>query len=202
MEILEAGFIKKRNDDAWHLLMAAGVDRNVVVYDSDAIQGQFSKRLISLMKVVMRRNGGGNSTSVERFKLTDMFISPEGIEDMRNWNLDQVDEFTRRDIFLAEDGSFNRIFSVNLHDIDELGEDQEYQNFYQTDLGGVLQGSDVELILGLDLETVDAFKNPILEEVSLRPDDSLRRARKQGWWGEGEHGFAITDNRPIILGSY
>ena len=45
-------------------LLAAGVDRNIVVFDSDADAGQFTKRLVSLMKTVMRRNGGGNSLAI------------------------------------------------------------------------------------------------------------------------------------------
>ena len=32
MEVLEASFVKKMNDDGWHTLFAAGVDRNIVVY--------------------------------------------------------------------------------------------------------------------------------------------------------------------------
>src|SRR5512146_101414 len=119
MMTLEAGFTKKMNDDGWHTLLGAGVDRNIVVFDGDATAGQFTKRLVSLAKVIMRRNGGGNSTSINRGKLTDMYMSPENIEDIRNWGIDQVDEFTRRDLFLSSDGSIKQIFGVNLHDIDE-----------------------------------------------------------------------------------
>ena len=36
MQVLEAGFVKKMNDDGWHTLLAAGVDRNVLVFDADA----------------------------------------------------------------------------------------------------------------------------------------------------------------------
>ena len=54
------------NDDGWHTLLVAGVDRNVLVYDADAADGQFTKRLISLMKTVMRRNAGGNTGSLKR----------------------------------------------------------------------------------------------------------------------------------------
>jgi len=79
MQVLEASFVKKINDDAWHTLLAAGVDRNIVVYDADAAAGQFTKRVVSLMKTVMRRNGGGNSTSINRGKLTDLYLSPEGM---------------------------------------------------------------------------------------------------------------------------
>ena len=80
MEVLEAQFTKKMNDDGWHTLLAAGVDRNIVVFDSDADAGQFTKRLVSLMKTVMRRNGGGNSASNNRGILTDLYVSPEGMK--------------------------------------------------------------------------------------------------------------------------
>ena len=130
MEVMEAQFTKKMNDDGWHTILAAGVDRNIIVFDSDAAAGQFTKRIVSLMKTVMRRNGGGNSSSLNRGRLTDVYLSPEAMEDIRNWGVDQVDEVTRREIYVAEDGAINRIFSVNLHDLDELGEGQEYQKFY------------------------------------------------------------------------
>ena len=118
MEVLESSFVKKMNDDGWHTLLAAGVDRNIVVYDSDAAAGQFTKRLVSLMKTVVRRNGGGNSASNNRGLLTDLYVSPEAMEDIRNWGVDQVDEITRREIYTAGDGTLNRIFGVNLHDLD------------------------------------------------------------------------------------
>ena len=40
-QVLEAGFVKKMNDDGWHTLLAAGVDRNILVYDADAAAGIF-----------------------------------------------------------------------------------------------------------------------------------------------------------------
>jgi len=83
---------KKINDDCWHTILAAGVDRNILVYDNDAAAGQFTKRLVSLLKIVMRRNAGGNSASLKRGQLTDVYLSPEGVEDMRNWGIDQIDE--------------------------------------------------------------------------------------------------------------
>jgi len=101
MQVLEAGFVKKMNDDGWHTLLAAGVDRNILVYDGDAADGQFTKRVISLLKTVMRRNGGGNTGSIRRGSLSDVYLSPEALEDIRNWGLDQIDEVTRREIYLA-----------------------------------------------------------------------------------------------------
>ena len=203
MEVLESSFVKKMNDDGWHTLMAAGVDRNVVVFDSDADSGQFTKRLVSLLKTVMRRNGGGNSASTNRGMLTDLYVSPEAVEDIRNWGVDQVDEVTRREIYVAGDGSgsLNRLFGVNLHDIDELGEGQEYQLFYENVLNGNLPTGDVELVVGLDLRKRDSFIMPIREQVQIFEDDTLHRQKRAGFYGWAEQGFAVLDNRRVLLAS-
>lgn len=201
MRIMESQFVKKINDDAWHVLIAAGVDRNILVYDSDASAGQFTKRLVSLLKTTMRRNGGGNSTSINRGILTDLFVSPEAMEDIRNWGVDQVDELTRREIYVAEDGTVNRVFSVNLHDLDELGEGQEYQLYFSSDLSGSMGTSDVEIVVGLDLSKQDSFVMPIREEPQIFEDDALHRERRAGLYGFAELGVAALDNRRVLLGS-
>lgn len=201
LEVLRAGFVKKINDDAWHVLMAAAVDRNFIVWDADANVGQFTKRLVSLMKSIMRRNGGGNSTSINRGMLTDMFMSPENKEDVRNWGIDIVDDFTRREIFLAEDGAISRIWGVNLIDVDEFGESQEYQDFFTGSLGGALASGDVELIVGLDLRNRDSFVMPVREEVQLFQDPVLHRRQRDGYYGWAELGLAALDNRRVIAGS-
>jgi hypothetical protein len=201
MEVLEAQFTKKMNDDGWHTLLAAGVDRNIVVFDSDADAGQFTKRLVSLMKTVMRRNGGGNSASNNRGMLTDLYVSPEAMEDLRNWNVDQVDEITRREIYTAADGAINRIFGVNLHDLDELGVGQEYQAYYTDTLGATMGGSDTEIVVGLDLRRNDSFIMPVRQEVQIFEDETLHRQKRAGFYGWAEVGFAVLDNRRVLLGS-
>ena len=201
MDVFRAGFTKKFNDDGWHTILAAAADRNIVVSDSDAGAGQFTKRLVSLMKTVMRRNGGGNSSSIDRGILTDLYVSPEAIEDIRNWNVDQVDEVTRREIMVAEDGTLNRIFGVNLHDIDELGEGQEYQLYLTNELSVTLPGSDVEAVVGLDLRNNDSFVMPLKTEVTLFDDPALHRTRKAGVYGWASLGFAVLDGRRVVLGS-
>jgi len=201
MEVLEAQFVKKMNDDGWHTLLAAGVDRNIVVYDSDADAGQFTKRLVSLMKTVMRRNGGGNSASNNRGILTDLYVSPEAMEDIRNWGVDQVDEITRREIYTAADGNVNRVFGVNLHDVDELGEGQEYQEFYDNVLSGTIDAGDSEIVVGLDLRKRDSFIMPVRQEVQIFEDDTLHRQKRAGFYGWAEQGFAVLDNRRVLLGS-
>lgn len=199
-EVFYAQFTKKLNDDGWHTLLAASVDRNIVVGDSDANAGQFTKRLVSLMKTVMRRNGGGNTTSVNRGKLTDLYVSPEAVEDIRNWNVDMIDEVTRRQIFLAEDGALNRIFGVNLHDIDELGEGQEYQLYLTSQLSVTMPANKVEIVVGLDQSHRDCFVMPVREQVQVFEDDTLHRQKRGGIYGWAEQGFAVLDNRRVLIG--
>jgi hypothetical protein len=204
MQVMEAGFTKKMNDDGWHTLLAAGVDRNILVYDADATAGLFSKRLVSLMQTVMRRNSGGNSASVGRGRLTDMYVSPEALEDVRNWGLDQVDDVTRREIYTAapEGAPITRIFGVNLTALDELGEGQQYQSFFVDDLGGNVQSSDVELVVGLDQSTNDSFVMPVKEQLQVFEDPTLHRQQRAGYYGFAELGFGVLDNRRVILGSF
>ena len=201
MEVLEASFVKKMNDDGWHTLMAAAVDRNIVVFDSDANANQFTKRLVSLMKTVMRRNGGGNSASTNRGILTDLYVSPEAMEDIRNWGIDIVDEITRREIYTAADGTLNRIFGINLHDRDELGVGQEYQLFYTNTLSGTLPSGKGEVVVGLDLRKRDSFIMPVRQEVQIFEDDTLHRQKRAGFYGWAEQGFAVLDNRRVLLGA-
>lgn len=205
LEILEGGFVKKINDDGWHVILTAAYDRNLLVYDADASAGQFTKRLVSLLKTVMVRNGGGNSASIRQSALTDLYLSPESIEDVRNWGLDQVDELTRREIYQASDDGpvVTRVFGVNLHPLREFGQGQEYQNFYQNKLAGSLEASDVELVIGVDMKNRDSFIMPVREDLRIYPDSAaLFRRGEDGYFGRMECGFAVLDGRRVLAASY
>lgn len=205
IEVLEFGFVAKNNDDGWRSIISAGKANldggDTIVSDSTAAAGEFTKKLVSLMKTAMRRNAGGNSTSPTRGRLTDLFVSPEAIEDMRNWDVDQVDEVTRREIYTADDNSISRVMSVNIVDLDELGVGQVFQNYYTTTLSGTMAASDVEIVVGLDLSAPDSFVNPVREEIMLWPDESLHRKGLMGFYGWGERGYKTLDPNRVVLGS-
>jgi len=182
LQVLEASFVRKMNDDGWRTILAAGVGRGIVVYDDAATAGFFSKRLVALLKTAMRRNGGGNSTSINRGKL-------------------EADDFTRREIFVSDDFGLTKIFGVNLHDIDELGVGQAYNTYFDDTLGGTFPGSTVEIVVGLDLEKRDSFVMPVRQEIEVFEDPTFHRQRRMGMYGFGEHGFAVLDNRRVLLGA-
>lgn len=200
-QVFEAGFTKKINDSGWHTILSAAVDRNILVIDGDASAGQFTKRLVSLMKVAMIRNGGGNASSLRRGALTDLFFSPECMEDIRNWGLDQIDDQTRREYYMSRDGSIPNVFGVNLHAMDEFGEGQEYQLFFTNQLGASIHASDTELLVGLDLQANDSFLMPIRRELEVYPDPALHRYQRAGIYGWMEYGVLVADNRRCLLGS-
>ena len=209
MQVLEAGFVKKMNTDGWRVLIAAAAGRTdynggaPLVYDSAATAGQFTKRLVSLMKTTMIRLAGGNSASVNRGRLTDIYLSPEALEDIREWDHDEVDDVTRREIFTAGDGGgpMARIYGVNLHTLDELGVGQEFQTYFAT-LGVNMGTSDEEIVIGLDLSKGDSFVMPIKLELEIYEDDNLHRRRRAGFYGFQEHGFASLDGKRCLLGSF
>lgn len=203
MQVLEAGFVRKANKDGWNVLLAAAKGRNIVAYDDAATAGLFTKRLVALMKTYMRRNAGGNSTSLNRGRLTDLYISPESLEDIRSWDLTQVDEVTRREIFLAEGDdtvpALAKIFGVTLHDIDEFGVGQDFQNYYASNLGGSMPVDKQEICMGLDLANRDSFVMPIRQEVEVFEDSQFHRQRRAGMYAWAEHGFACLDSRRVLL---
>lgn len=211
MEVLEAGFVKKMNTDGWRVIIAAGAGRTdyaggaPLVYDSAATAGQFTKRLISLMKTTMTRLAGGNSATTNRGRLTDLFLSPEALEDIREWDHDEVDDVTRREIFTAGDGGgpMASIYGVTLHTLDELGVGQEFQTFFATLSAQVeMATDDEEIVVGLDLSHGDSFVMPIKRPLAIYEDENLHRKMKAGFYGWQTHGFAALDGRRILLGSF
>ncbi len=203
MEVLEAGFVKKMNDDGWQTILAAATDRNILVNDPNATAGQFTPRLITLLKTIMRRNGGGNSGTPNRAKLTDVFVSPEALDDIRAWGLDLIPDTVRNNIFYADDGQADiiKIYGVNLTALDEFGEGQEYQQYFTSTLGGSMAGTDVEIVVGIDKSRQDAFVNPVTKPLELFEDNTLHRRRLFGMYGWAEMGWAVLDTRRTILGS-
>jgi hypothetical protein len=201
MSVLRAGFVKKMNDDGWKTVVGAGVDRNILVYDADAAIGQLTKRVISNMKTAMKRQSGGINTGAGR--LTDVWMSPEALEEIRHWGVDQLDDTSRREVYTATDeaSAITRLFGINLHSLFELGASNQYQNFYTGTLSGTFPGSDTELLVGLDLSGNDSFYMPVKQELSVFEDSELHRKQRMGWYAWAELGFAVLDTRRVILGS-
>lgn len=216
MEALVAGFVKKQNDNCWHTLLAAVADRGLTVYDAGAQVGQFTKKLFSLARCAMARNAGGNQTSLKKGRMTDIYLSCEGIEEILNWSLDQVPDAVRTQLYsmTGTDNTTLDILKVKLHEMYELGVGQEYQTYYTSNLAGALVpiigsthvAADIELAIALDLSTKDSFVLLETQPLQLFQDgaegSTLHRSQKGGAYGWRRYGVGCLDSRRCEALSY
>jgi len=211
LEVYRNGFVKKVNSDGWAILMSAAFYRNIVVNDNTAMPNQITPRLLSLMQVFMKRNGGGNMTS-NGFVLTDLFISPEAAASIRSWDLSLVPESVRTAIFTKKEGvPLANLFGIDLREHEDLGIGQPLQQLLtlpvsQGGYGLVLPPGTREIVFGMDGRNTGRFakmpiRNPGFETF---PDNSSYTHRSQtiGWYGWGNVGFSILDNGWLTLGSF
>lgn len=203
IKVYQNGFVRKINEDGWHTILAAADSRGLVVADTVAQAGQFTKELLAKLQTAMIRNAGGNGQSG---KLTDLYLSLESMEDIRAWDISEIDDVTRREILTSGGNNVARLYGSALHFMTEFGVGQEYQSYLATTLGRAVTGvdaTDVEFLVGLDLSTDDSFVQPIREELqTFESDATFHRRQKAGLYGWMEHGFACLDNRRVILGTY
>jgi hypothetical protein len=202
LEVYRMGFVRKINEDGWHTLLAAADARGLVVNDPVAQNGQFTKELVSKMMTAMTRNAGGNG---QAGRLTDLYLSMEAVEDIRAWDLSEIDDVTRREILMAAGSNMMTLYGVRMHAMTEYGVGQEYQLYLTNVLGRLVTGVDAgdqEFCLGLDRSTNDSFVQPIRAELQTFEDPVLHRQQRAGFYGWMEHGFAVLDNRRLILGTF
>ncbi len=217
IEVYEAGFTRKINQDGWRTLLTAADGRGLIVNNGGAAPftgsvtqgaaplvpspagGQFTKELISGMRTAMTRGAGGNGNSG---RLTDVYVSMEAIEHIRAWDADEIDEFTRREIFVSREYGLASVYGVVLHEMTEFGQGQEYETFITSVLGRAHTGGTLEYCMGLDLSTKDSFVMPIRKELETYDDPSLYRQQRAGIFGWAEMGYAVLDSRRLLLGSF
>ena len=200
LQVMQSGFLMKMNVDGWRTLITSAESRGLEIYDSAATAGVFSRRLLSLMKLEFRRNGG-KFTHVNRKKMTHLYLSPEGIEDIRLFPAAEVDDLTRRDLFLMGDGTMPQIAGVTLVDLDEFGVGQTHNDFYVQVKGAAIANSKLEICIGADL-TNPNFVMPVRESLMITPDSNMHRFQKAGFYGWYEGGFASLDNRDLLVGAF
>jgi hypothetical protein len=156
------------------------------------------------MKIAMLRNGGGNNSSMNKFQLTDLFVSPEAAADIESFTSTEISDINRAQVELDPLGMIKRLMGVNVHVLTELGENQEYNTYFTnaSSLAGSLQASDVELVVGLDLSKPGTFVSPVRGTgLEVYPDDNLLRNNEAGLFCSVELSYGVLDSRCILLAS-
>lgn len=186
----------------------------IVEITGGAAAGFLSKELINQMIIKMERN---------RRTLTDLYCSPEDMGDVREWGESEVDESTRREIYVS--AGTNQVFNVTLHKAHQLGATGKYNinsndsaygifrlgsggkfNDYQpsnankVDANGAIDTLGETQVYGFDLTANDSMVMPVKQELAFYEDPSLHRHQKAGFYGWEEIGMAILDTRMLVMG--
>lgn len=198
MDIFMNGFTRKLNDDGWHVILAAA-KQNTLIRDTAASSGVFTKKLLTNMMVGIKRLTGGRGA-----KVTDLYLSPEGLADIRNFDYQVIDDVTMRDLLSGAPGLTASLFGVRIHELEELGYTREYNSYIVSTLGVSYGAGDEEFCVGLDLQPQhrDSFVMPVREDLKVFDDIQLHRSAQMGVYGWTTLGFGALDTRRAILGSF
>lgn len=225
VERMSNELLVKQERNAWAVVLKALADTNRTVKSSAATFNLGD--LNNLVKVIKRVNtsyAGGTTTS--SYGLTDLFVSPEVMGDIRSFayqpvsittssdtlptKLTNLPENVREEIYRG--GGAQEIYGISLHELVELGANQKYTTLFSTfagTVGGADGGSTFtfassdDLAIGLDLSK-DGFVRPVARQAesggtfTALPDDQfVSRSEKIGFYGFLEEGRVCVDSRVI-----
>jgi len=209
----------KQERNAWAVVLKALADSgNTVAQAASGTETFTLAKLNTLVKNVKRINksySGGSTTS--SYGLTDLFISPETMQDIRafaynpvggNVTSSSTDAGTtdlpagvREEIYRG--GGTQEIYGISLHELIELGPNQKYNQLFDAFYSSTFSGATGDIVIGLDL-TKDAFVRPIARNAdsgstfTAMPDDQfVARSEKIGFYGSLEEGRVCIDSRSI-----
>jgi hypothetical protein len=111
--------------------LITGLRSNMLVFDNQAPHGQFTKRLLALMRAVAKRRG---------FYIERIYLYDNSFADVVEW--------IPGDYFYGDVAPV-KFWGIELHFLEELDEDGVYMQMYKA-MGGALQGEDSYLAIGTD----------------------------------------------------
>ncbi len=208
LKVFRDGFVHTVNNEGWKVLLSA-IGNRVDTQFSTVTGGAFTLGLLSDMQLKMKRG-----IEFARNELTDLYVSSEVMKDIRDFATETtIDFLTRREIFQAvprPDGNGGEIivptvYGVSIHELKQLGIDQEYNTTFDSLKGSHLSGFDVsadEIVVGLDLtpEGRQQFVMPVRRDLEMFEDPTLHRQQKAGVYGWMELAFALLDDRRALAG--
>lgn len=224
--------LRKQELNRWSVVLKAlaeastGGSDHLNVYSTANVLGleEFSK-LITLSK---RINAAfdGQSTSDYSGGLTDIFLSPEMMEQVRSWSFNPVNtrngvETTNGSNYatstslalpdsirtqIYQNAGMSEVYGITLHEMLELGVSKRYSNLFDAFYSGssptFTTGTD-ELIIGVDAgrEAIIAAvaQNDNGTQVTAAPDDSYSlRSGRIGFYSIKEEAALVADSRAIV----
>jgi len=199
----------KQERNAWAVVLKALADSGNTVAQGGSTETFTLAKLNTLVKNVKRLNtsyAGGTTNS--SYGLTDIFVSPETMSDIRAFAYNPVGAASSTDLpagvreEIYRGGGTQEIYGISIHELVELGSNQKYNKLFNEFYGGTFANGD-DVIVGLDL-TKDAFVRPIARNAdsgstfTAMPDDQfVARSEKIGFYGSLEEGRVCIDSRAV-----
>lgn len=223
MERLAQEVLVKQEYQAWHVLLSAvagattgGVTHGISATTAGTFQLDDLNRLATKIKRLRKSWVGGTPLATPGRGLTDLFVSPEIIEDIRAMAYNPVNTrsgatATSGATSLAlpdaqrleawNSGGAANFLGVRIHELLEFGVGQAYNALFDALYSGSpsFANSTQEIVLGADLSMTSAVKVEGTDRDSTNvfrtePDDQfIGRSKKVGWYGEAEMGFMVAD---------
>ena len=226
--------LKKQELNRWAVILKAvgeaqtGANKHVITANTaNVLQVDDFNNLVTRSQILNTAFDGGTPESVYTKGATDMFLSPEAMEEIRSWAyqpmntraVPNTDESTavplpdsiREQIYNAS--GIPEIFGINLHAGMEFGISRLYNTLFAKFITGTINGpggsafatATDELVLAVD-NTREACLRPVAQnadsgsEVTTETDDQFsRRSGKIGFFSHTEEGCCIIDSR-ILTG--
>lgn len=181
-------------------------------------------RLFTLHKRIRSSWAGGTASVDQGRGLTDLIMSPEGVEALRSLAFEELGSGPNDDI-VATDEMRNEIYrgagtpsfyGVNIIEINELGVGYKYNELFGAYAGSnayegfggsgtaAFAKASQQIAIGIDRSGSNSLVRPVATDSDsqgqfvVEPDDQYtRRSGKVGWFGDVEEGRIVTDDRKI-----
>ena len=111
--------------------LTIGIRDNLLVFDDEAQNGKFTKRLLALMKTIAKRRG---------FYIERIYLSDYSFADVLEW--------MPNDYFFGDVKPL-KFWGIELYFLEELDQDEFYFQMFK-DMGGTIQNEDSQLTIGTD----------------------------------------------------
>lgn len=227
MEKLAQEILLKEENIASKMLLKVLADNyvnNVVnsVGTSSTVQvADFNALILRAARAYTSWAGGTTSDSSQT--ITDMFVSPERMRDLRamaynpinTLGANQVTGTAASGVVTAPEAMRSALFGsagikefygINLVQFLEFGPGRKYAELFGrllADAGGTWNVGGDDIMLGFDNTKEYAWRAISTDGAgstfSLQPDDQfVSRQQKIGFWGSEEVGYLVPDKRPIV----
>lgn len=171
--------------------------------------------------------GGTPATANGPAGLTDLFVSPEVMEDIRAFAYNPVNtrggyksdttESGEANVPLTDNvrdriwnsGGLAEIYNVTLHTMVEFGKGQAYNKVFDNFYGGTFDSDTQEILVGVDLSQ-NVFLRPVVVnddqqvlsatggQIVVRPDDQfVTREEKTGFFAKVKEGRVILSDKAL-----